>query len=112
VVATAGPALEAAAFHPIYAMPGGDVLRAYERLAESGADAVLMLGTGMATLGPLLAAEGRGLPPAISCNLALAWAAVQAARGAARDAASLAPWLSGACWGARARALFPGIAAS
>jgi maleate cis-trans isomerase len=111
VTATAGPALETDAFHPIYAMRGGGVLAAWRRLAESGADAVLMLGTGMPTLGPLLAEARRDLPPAVSCNVALAWASVRAAAGAPADAASLAPWVSGVAWGARARALFPSLGA-
>ncbi len=41
---------------------------------------LLMLGTGMATLRPLLAGHQQGLLPAISCNLALVWAASQSRR--------------------------------
>lgn len=107
VLAKAGPALEEARFHPIYAMPGAGVLAAYRRLSASGADAVLMLGTGMASLRPLLAGQDEGLSPAISCNLALAWAATQARPRDALTDADLPAWLSGAHWRARLDALFP-----
>lgn len=107
IVAEAGPALETEAFHPIYAMGGAGVLAAYRRLANTEAEAVLMLGTGMTTLGPLLA--GRGLTPAISCNLALAWAAAQRRPWDALDGADLADWRAGAHWAPRYRALFPGL---
>lgn len=107
VVAKAGPTLEEGKFHPIYAMPGGGVLRAYESLSDSGADAVLMLGTGMATLGPILAGRARGGLPAISCNLALAWAATQGRRWDALDPAGLAAWLDGKHWAARLDGHFP-----
>jgi maleate cis-trans isomerase len=107
VVAKAGPALETEAFHPIYAMAAGGVLRAYEDLSDSGADAVLMLGTGMATLRPILAGRLRGLLPAVSCNLALVWAAHQGKRWDALDNANLAKWLAGDHWAPRLDALFP-----
>ena len=61
----------------IYAMTGDGVLNAYRALSDSDADAVLMLGTGIATLRPLLAGHAAGLKPAISCNVALMWAAQQ-----------------------------------
>ena len=106
VVAKAGPMLEEAAFHPIYAMEGEAVLRSYRHLSESGADAVLMLGTGMASLRPLLAGYAEGLVPAVSCNLALVWAAVQKRRWDALEG-DLDAWRSGAHWAARLEALYP-----
>jgi maleate cis-trans isomerase len=111
VVAKAGPALMAQAFHPIYAMEGDGVLRAYAELSDSGADAVLMLGTGMATLRPILAGRAAGLLPAVSCNLALVWAARQGRRWDALDSDDLSDWLAGAHWAARLDALFPEAAA-
>lgn len=107
VIAKAGPALETEAFHPIYAMTGGGVLRAYEELSDSGADAILMLGTGMATLRPLLAGRKLNLAPAISCNVALMWAASQARRWDALEDAGLEGWLTGKHWASRLEALFP-----
>lgn len=107
VIAKEGPALETDAFHPIYAMTGGGVLPAYERLSETDADAVLMLGTGMATLRPLLKGRERGLKPAISCNLALMWAAVQGRDWQDLQEGDLPEWLAGAHWRERLNCLFP-----
>lgn len=110
VVATEGPDLEAAEFHPIYAMRGAAVLESYRRLSDSGADAVLMLGTGMATLAPLAMGREAGLAPAISCNLALAWAGTQKRRWADLELSGLEPWLDGAHWRPRLAAHFPDLA--
>ncbi len=108
VIAKTGPALEEEAFHPIYAMAGGGVLAAYERLSQEDADAILMLGTGMATLAPLLAGQKRGLRPAISCNVALAWAATNHAIDPRTRDATLPHWIAGKHWAKRLRLLFPG----
>lgn len=107
VVAKAGPALESAAFHPIYAMKDDGVLAAYEQLKNSDADAVLMLGTGMATLRPILAGQANGWMPAISCNLALVWAAVQARGWQDLREGDLTGWLTGAHWARRLDLMFP-----
>jgi maleate cis-trans isomerase len=107
IVATAAPrAAESGSFHPIYAMRGEGVLDAHRRLGDSKADAVLMLGTGMATLRPLLAAQAEGLMPAISCNLALVWAATQGKRWDALDSSGLGDWMRGTHWAPRLSALF------
>jgi len=107
IIAKAGPAQEADAFHPIYAMTGGGVLRAYRELSDSGADAVLMLGTGMATLRPILAGHAEGLIPAVSCNLALMWGAHQGLSWDKLNDADMAGWLAGTHWSPRLEALFP-----
>lgn len=107
VVAKAGPALEDAAFHPIYAMGGDAVLGAYRKLADTDADAVLMLGTGMATLRPILAGHSDGLLPAISCNLALVWASVQKRRWDVLEGGDLDAWRAGEHWASRLECLFP-----
>lgn len=107
VVAKSGPALEEGAFHPIYAMSGPAVLASYRRLSDSGADAVLMLGTGMATLHPILRGHQDGLTPAISCNLALVWGAVQKRRWDALEYGDLDHWRAGDHWAARLNMLFP-----
>ena len=108
VVAKTGPDPESSAFHPIYAMTGSGVLSAYRQLsAESGADAVLMLGTGMATLHPIIAGHAEGLMPAVSCNLALVWAAVQKKAWNEVSEAGLSDWVSGKLWQARLETMFP-----
>lgn len=101
VVAQAGPALETDAFHPIYAMTSEGVYRAYKELSESKADAVLMLGTGMATLSPILRGRADGLLPAVSCNLALAWSTVEAIVNPDRQGQSIVSWLDGDHWSDR-----------
>ena len=107
VVAKVGPRLETDAFHPIYAMTGGGVYQAYKQLSHSGADAVLMLGTGMATLRPLLEGHRQGLMPAISCNLALVWAASQSRHWFDLEDIDLASWRTGKAWGERFEVQFP-----
>ena len=101
VVAKAGPALESAAFHPIYAMAGSGVLTSYRELCDSDADAVLMLGTGMATLGPILTGLDEGLKPAVSCNLALAWATAQARSWDNLDGKTFDSWRNAFHWRGR-----------
>ncbi len=110
VVTKAGPMLEDAAFHPIYAMGGDAVFNSYAHLSDSDADAVLMLGTGMATLRPLLRGYAEGLMPAVSCNLALAWAAVQKRRWDQLDLVGLNDWCAGTHWAPRLEAIFPASA--
>ena len=108
VVTKAGPALEEAAFHPIYAMAGSGVLAAYRQLSDTDADAVLMLGTGMATLGPILTGLDEGLMPAVSCNLALAWAASQARTWDDLDAGTFDAWQQAHHWRDRFEAMSQG----
>ncbi|MFK7752323.1 MAG: hypothetical protein AB8B51_07215 [Sedimentitalea sp.] len=93
--------------HPIYTMTPASVLAAYHALSDKRPDAVLMLGTGMATLEALRAGQKLGLAPAVSCNLALAWAASQSSRWDALSEAGLAEWITGASWQARFECLFP-----
>lgn len=107
IVATKGPRLETEAFHPIYAMSGDGVLQSYRELSASKADAVLMLGTGMATLRPLLFGAAEALTPAVSCNLALVWAASQQTRWDQLQEADLSGWRKGERWSARLESLFP-----
>ena len=84
-------------------MSGNAVFDAYRRLAETDCDVVLMLGTGMPTLGPILDGVDHHLKPALSCNLALAWAAVNAVSA---EVGSVDDWLSGRCWRQRFGSLF------
>jgi maleate isomerase len=102
VAAKAKAPAEGAAFHPIYAMAGAGCLTALESLRDADVDAIILLGTGMPTLGPMLAVAGRAGPPAISCNVALAWAATDSAQ-----AGTLPGWIDGTVWGARLRLLYP-----
>jgi maleate isomerase len=73
VVAVAGAFNEGSNFHPIYDLSATSAEDALAAIDPRGVDAVLMLGTGMPTLGPILA---RAVPqgvPILSCMSALAW---------------------------------------
>lgn len=94
VVACAGPTLDSDSFHPIYTMDNDSIYASYQRLSESGADVVVMLGTGMPSLRALCKGYEQGLQQAISCNLALAWDTVNSVSGDQ----SLAAWLAGCHW--------------
>ena len=84
-------------FHPIYSLSAGVALAGATRVAESGADAIVMLGTGLPTLSAILSATDSGLP-VLSSNLCLMWRVTLAAGGEKPDAASLRSWLDGSGW--------------
>lgn len=96
------------AFHAIYAIQGGAAAEALTRMQGAGVDAIVLLGTGMPSLGPILAHPQVDGAPVISCMLALAWRSVCAARGEEPDGASLRRWIAGEGWGARYRARMAG----
>ena len=101
VARVSGSALQDGVFHPIYAMDGAGAQAALEALDPAGLDAIVMLGTGMPTLRPLLAHGHLGGVPVLSCMLCLAWRGVEAATGGRADAGSLQGWLGGRDWRAR-----------
>ena len=103
IVAKAGPTLEGEAFHPIYAMAEEGVYDAYQRLNETNADAVLMLGTGMPTLSPILRGIAEQTMPAISCNLALVWAVLKQIKRSTTAVERLQSWLEDPHWAQRLR---------
>jgi maleate isomerase len=94
------PAGAAPAGHPIYSMTADAASRALDAIDSSGVDAIVMLGTGLPTLGALLAARG-ARAPAMSCNLALAWACAEPIERHGGSADSLLRWISGEGWRAR-----------
>lgn len=83
----------------IYRLTTARVLEVFARLELSGADAVLMSGTGMPTLRAIAAlSQKHATLPLLSSNLCLAWALHRAAGG---DTA-IAPWLAAdAAWRSR-----------
>ena len=84
-------------FHPIYSLPA-EAAREGLRSVPGGADAILMLGTGMPTL-PVIAGTPRvaGVP-LLSCMLCLGWRVFRAAEGLPADRASLLAFLDDAGW--------------
>jgi maleate cis-trans isomerase len=73
VVTVTGAFNEASAFHPIYSLTAATAEAALDGIDPSKVDAVVMLGTGMPTLGPILARSADFGVPILSCMSALAW---------------------------------------
>jgi maleate cis-trans isomerase len=86
-------------------MPAADARAALDGLdGESGFDAVVMLGTGMPTLQPILEKPRAGGVPVISCMLATAWRSVLALDGLPPTRESVLAWIDGPEWSGRLRA--------
>lgn len=99
VVAVASATADAEQFHPIYSLGAGAAAGLLADLSGcDDIDAVLMLGTGMPTLAPLLAANAKGGVPVLSCMLSLGWKAVDVMEPGAWP---LQGWLAGSHWQAR-----------
>jgi hypothetical protein len=64
-------------------------------------DAIVMLGTGMPTLAPILRTPFHGGVPVFSCMLALAWRSVCSLDGVAPGRENLLAWVRGEGWGER-----------
>lgn len=84
------------AFHPIYALDTAKAASSLEAFDDTTVEAIVLLGTGLPTL-PAIAAKRLSVP-VLSSNLCLVWRAAQHLRSEPADAASLKPWLDGACW--------------
>lgn len=99
VVSHATALADAQQFHPIYSMSAISAAKTLKELRSQGkVDAILMLGTGMPTLGPILdsnARAGVGEPLVLSCMLCLVWRCIQAISPAD---ANLPRWLLGTDW--------------
>jgi len=107
VAGVASARLDETQFHPIYSIPAGQTTDTFDRLQAEGADAIVMLGTGMPTLETILQRSEAGRVPAMSCMLALAWRTVAAVDGRAPEAADLRGWISGEHWKQRFSAQKP-----
>lgn len=95
IVAAASPG---DAFHPIYAMSAGSAAEALAGMAGAGVEAIVMLGTGMPTLKPILDCPAVEGAPVISCMTALGWRSIVALRGAQPDGAVLRRWIAAGGW--------------
>ncbi len=89
-----------AAFHPIYSLSGNASRAALEAVEGSDMDAIVILGTGLATLGTLLGRQDRRVP-VLTPNLALVWGMIAALDDSGPTRASLDPWLDGTAWAER-----------
>jgi maleate isomerase len=88
-------------FHPIYSLPAASARDALALLKTRDLDAVVMLGTGMPTLAPILEVAGRDGPPVMSCMLCLAWRTVEVVKGVTPNRDTLKRWIAGEGWGSR-----------
>jgi maleate isomerase len=105
VAAVAQISGDANAFHGIYSIPARGAREGLDIMARAKIDAVVMLGTGMPTLQPILEAKDILQTPTLSCMLCLGWACVEAIdHGRARSAETLRDWIAGTDWGPRLRA--------
>ncbi|MEO1106178.1 MAG: hypothetical protein AAFW98_21000, partial [Pseudomonadota bacterium] len=98
---------ETTAFHPIYSMSAGEAGAMLGEAGDVGADAIVMLGTGMPTLGPIATTPNVGGAPLLSCMFALAWRLFIAARGEAPSRDNLMAFHNDAAWRARLAAATP-----
>lgn len=89
-----------AAFHPIYSLSGNASRSGLAALEHADVDAIVILGTGLATLGTLLGRKNQSVS-VLTPNLALVWAMVETALGQTPTRQSLIPWLDGTGWAAR-----------
>ena len=103
VVEVASPPGERADSRAIYALRTGDALATLRKLDVARADAVLITGTGMPSLGAIT--QARLARPVVSSNLCLAWRVSQTfGRSAIED------WLApDAGWRARYAARYPSL---
>jgi maleate cis-trans isomerase len=65
-------------FHPIYSIPAANARQGLDQLESKRLDAIVMLGTGMPTLEPILERPQVGGAPVMSCMLCLGWASIDA----------------------------------
>jgi len=93
------------AAHPIYGIPGEAATEAVRDLKRRDVAAIVLLGTGVPTLGAISAAAAIEGPPVVSSMLALAWRTFAAVEGRAPDRDDLADWVAARCWGARLAAI-------
>jgi maleate isomerase len=91
-------------FHPIYSLGGSAASQALRTLEGKPLDAIVMLGTGMPTLHPIADAIGWNGAPVMSCNLCLAWRAIEALKKSPPRRETLQDWLGGKGWVAQLKA--------
>jgi len=91
-------------FHPIYSIAAVNAQEGLDELEDLSLDAIVMLGTGMPTLEPILERPQVGGAPVMSCMLCLGWASIDAVRGHKPDADTLRAFIRADGWGERLRA--------
>ena len=85
-------------FHPIYSLQAGSASESLKLLEHKNIDAIVMLGTGMPTLRPIMDVAGWTGPPVTSCMLSLAWRTVLYLDDDEPSAANMLAWSKGVTW--------------
>jgi len=98
VVARTSTFAESDAFHPIYSMTVSGVEQALGRVADAGAEAIVMLGTGMPTLQPIARHPRVGDAVLLSCMSCLVWRLYLAARSEAPRRDNLLAFHDDSAW--------------
>ena len=93
-------------FHPIYSLSAENAFECIQLLENKNLDAIVMLGTGMPTLSPLVRLSDWNGPPVTSCMLSLAWRTVLYVSDTQPNADNLQDWLSGNEWRDRMNLLY------
>lgn len=78
------------AFHAIYSLTGRAAQDELDTVRGFGADAIVMLGTGMPTIGPIIDTRSIDGAPVLSCMYCLAWRAIAHMDGLSMDKKRLA----------------------
>lgn len=96
--------IKSGTFHPIYTLSASECEAGLLQLADAALDAVVLLGTGMPTLGSILRHPRAGNAIVLSSMLCLGWATIDAALRQTPDRDALLRFVRGDEWGARLRA--------
>lgn len=89
------------ALHPIYGISVDRATEAVCEMKRREVDAIVLLGTGMPTLGAIRGAAEIAGPPVFSSMLALAWRTIAVLDGRAPQRDDLLDWIAGKRWGER-----------
>jgi maleate cis-trans isomerase len=95
---------DASEFHPIYTLVADSRTEALKSLEDKEIDAIVILGTGMPTLQPLLDCRNWNGPPVTSCMLSLAWRTVLDVDKQEPTAQNMLAWIKGEEWQGRMQA--------
>ena len=88
-------------FHPIYSLDAVAAQSALDQTSADKVDAIVMLGTGMPTLSPILAHAASSDLPVLSCMSALAWRSLAVFDSTLREASAARRYLAGNGWRGR-----------
>ena len=103
VAEVAGVFDDSSDFHPIYILRAESSMNALMSLKDKDIDAIVMLGTGMPTLQPILNCADWNGPPVTSCMLSLAWRTMLYINGKDASRDDILAWSRGQDWWQRMR---------